>query len=201
MEVIFIGRHFDNRPAFSVSNFHFCFLSTVENQNAPKFIKTMVLHTNSSLGYQSIQTRIYKSTTKVCCSPIICKFMYFSHIATLHAASKPTEIEIREQAYLKREILTYNDIHIAPFRDQYLDISNKLISLLRFGYYQTEAEYIAEHDDEYCLNVKTALGIIRQHELYDNSKELYAGTNLFRGDEYLSMQGTNGLIAPYFSGW
>ena len=65
---------------------------------------------------------------------------------------------------LESECHQFKDIEILPMRDQYLDLTDKLLGLLRYGYFRTEAPYVMEHDDEYCLNVTSAFNIFDEHE-------------------------------------
>eukprot|EP00039_Didymoeca_costata_P020581 m.341769 g.341769 ORF g.341769 m.341769 type:complete len:358 (+) comp20488_c0_seq1:225-1298(+) len=114
-----------------------------------------------------------------------------------------TDEERKSELHLFEEQKIYKDMEFIPFRDQYMDISNKLLNLLRFGYYHTSARYIMEHDDEYCMKVDVIKDIIKKFESNkkDPETQLYAGNYLWQGHEYDSMKGVEGLVAPYFSGW
>ena len=90
-----------------------------------------------------------------------------------------------------------------PISDQYMDINNKYLGLMKYAFYFSNANYIMEQDDEYCMNLKVARRIIDKHENNPTppGSELYAGCYLWKGDEYDMMKGINGMVAPYMSGW
>ena len=94
-----------------------------------------------------------------------------------------------------------NAVWISRYRDQYMDLTNKLLGIFRHGYHHTQADYIGEHDDEYCVNPEVMKGMIDKHKSEHPDKEIYGGNYLWKGDEYKAMIGINGMISPYMSGW
>lgn len=122
---------------------------------------------------------------------------------TAHRQGTKDPLKMREaERSLHEESDKFGDISVLAIRDAYMDISHKLLGILNYGFLRTKARYILRHDDEYCVNLTVALGIIDAHETGDMSgSELYAGTYMFRGDEYKAMKGAEGEIAPFMSGW
>eukprot|EP00040_Diaphanoeca_grandis_P039878 m.260441 g.260441 ORF g.260441 m.260441 type:complete len:355 (+) comp39941_c0_seq1:57-1121(+) len=117
--------------------------------------------------------------------------------------AKDTEWERSMASILMAEAEKYGDIEFLPMRDQYMDINNKYLGLMKYAYYFSNAEYLMEQDDEYCMNLDKARNMISKHESAPNpaGSELYAGFLLWKGDEYKAMVGINGQVAPYMSGW
>jgi len=93
--------------------------------------------------------------------------------------------------------LRYGDIQIVAMRDQYMDLSNKLLQLLRFGY-ETEAQYVMAHDDEYCAMPSSVHAAIDTHRR--RGGETYTGEYLWETAGYKSQIGADGKFAPFFSG-
>jgi len=111
---------------------------------------------------------------------------------------KDTEQERNLSKALMVEIHQHGDIHMVAMRDQYMDLSNKLLQLLRFGY-KTGTQYVMAHDDEYCAMPASVHAAIDTHRR--RGGETYAGEYLWeKGNEYARMIGANGMMAPYFSG-
>lgn len=73
------------------------------------------------------------------------------------------------------------------------------MGVIRFGV-EAGAEYIVKPDDDKCINVARFHAMVRQHEKKNEGKELYGGIYGFKGDEYESMKGPHGEIAPFASG-
>mmetsp|Transcript_36815 Transcript_36815/g.105220 ORF Transcript_36815/g.105220 Transcript_36815/m.105220 type:complete len:293 (-) Transcript_36815:58-936(-) len=111
-----------------------------------------------------------------------------------------TPSEREEEERLLNESTALGDMQFLMFRDQYLDLPNKLLGLLRYGYLEAQAAYVMEHDDDMCANVPELLEVIRKHEAEHADQELWAGRCLFQGTEYPVMKGATGMIAKYFSG-
>ena len=109
-----------------------------------------------------------------------------------------TEEERRIEGALIREHERFTDIQAVPMRDTYMNLPNKLLHILTYGYHVSGAAYVAVHDDEYCLDPRAVRAMIDKHR---HGAELYGGTYLWKGTEYKSMAGPAHMIAPYFSGW
>lgn len=64
------------------------------------------------------------------------------------------------------------------------------------------AEWIVKHDDDTCLEpryLRTLLSRLHAKRMALSAagwREFYAGSYKFRGDEYESMKGPNGTVAP-----
>eukprot|EP00038_Savillea_parva_P009118 m.181352 g.181352 ORF g.181352 m.181352 type:complete len:353 (-) comp15238_c0_seq1:116-1174(-) len=116
-------------------------------------------------------------------------------------AAHDTEHERHLEHILEEEATEKGDLELVPMRDMYMDLTNKLLQLFRYGYYETNADYIIEHDDEYCMRTDVALQLIEDHEKNKPDHELYAGNYHWRGDEYAIMKGADGSITPFMSGW
>lgn len=122
------------------------------------------------------------------------------HDITEH--TKGTQATIAEQSMateLLKESETHHDILFVPFRDVYEDLSNKMLGLLFHGY-ETQADYVMKHDDEFCADTFAILETIADYEKNRRQEELWAGEWLFKGDEYPEMLGPQHIVAPYFSG-
>lgn len=112
-----------------------------------------------------------------------------------------TEQEINVSEALLEEHKTFGDVMITPNRDQYRDLTEKMMSMLRYGVGQ-DVDYIFKVDDEYCLNITLAREMICDHETNHENKELYVGWHMFHGMEYPSlMRGPHNETAPFMSGW
>lgn len=98
----------------------------------------------------------------------------------------------------------FGDIYFIPIRDSYMNLPNKLLNIFQYGYSQVRAQYIGTHDDEYCLDPEVLMKALEDHERANAGRterhELYAGDYFWKGDEYGSMKGPTGIVAPYFSG-
>mmetsp|Transcript_112186 Transcript_112186/g.317345 ORF Transcript_112186/g.317345 Transcript_112186/m.317345 type:complete len:203 (+) Transcript_112186:1182-1790(+) len=97
--------------------------------------------------------------------------------------------EQREEETLLAESNANGDIQFLPFRDQYADLPYKALGLLRFGYGEAQADYVMEHDDDYCADPSALLGLIREHEARRDGTELWAGAEFAGGAspaQYLS---------------
>ena len=79
----------------------------------------------------------------------------------------------------------HHDIRVVPMRDQYMDLSNKVISIMAYGYWFTNASFIGTHDDEYCLKVDQLPALA----LHEEGQLLYGGQHQWTGLEYKSMTG------------
>lgn len=108
-----------------------------------------------------------------------------------------TEEETRLAHNIIAENRKHGDMHILPMRDQYMDISNKLIGIMAYGYWFTNATFIGAHDDEYCLDAKKTLALASHTE----GQLLYGGHYKWTGTEYEGMTGPSGMVAPYFNGY
>lgn len=111
-----------------------------------------------------------------------------------------TKHERDEEEQLLDESKQHQDMQFLMFRDQYQDLPDKLLGLLHFGYYQTQADYVMEHDDDFCADPSVVLAVIGQHESRRSGHELWAGYGLWKGTESKLMIGARGTTAPYFSG-
>lgn len=124
------------------------------------------------------------------------------HVLTNHdQGSKDTQSERDMAKALLAESDQFGDIHFINYRDQYMDLTNKLLGIFKYGFYHTTADYIGEHDDEYCLNPETLKKMIDGHNRAKPGQELYGGNYLWKGDEYKAMVGVAGMVSPYMSGW
>jgi len=117
-------------------------------------------------------------------------------------ATDPLEIRKAEIA-LQAESDEFGDIEMLAMRDTHIDLSNKLLAILRYGFRNSRAEYIAVIHDEYCMDLNVTFSLIREYEDEADEmpeSELYAGTYQYRGNEHESMKGANGESAPFMSG-
>lgn len=123
------------------------------------------------------------------------------HDLTAHdQGGTDTPQERQNEEALMKEIETHRDILLLSMRDQYADLTDKLIGILDFGIHQTNAQYVMEMDDDKCLVPSVLRTIIQNHHESNETGELWAGAYLFSGTEYAQMEGPTGIIAPYFSG-
>eukprot|EP00037_Helgoeca_nana_P021354 m.215362 g.215362 ORF g.215362 m.215362 type:complete len:381 (-) comp25613_c1_seq2:209-1351(-) len=126
-----------------------------------------------------------------------------NHVLTHHQQGKHDTVHERElEKLLLDEAVKEGDVELLPLRDQYMDLTNKLLQIFRYGYYQTDADYVIEHDDEFCMKATVALETVAGYEEAKTSEVgLYAGTRLWQGTESNNMKGPDGGRAPFFSGW
>lgn len=110
-----------------------------------------------------------------------------------------TQEEIHASKELMRENDQYKDILITPNRDYYRDINEKLLSSLRYAVDQG-FDFILKTDDEYCVDIGVVKELIRERR-GNGQDDIYMGIYRFNGDEYESMKGSDGTIAPFMSGW
>jgi hypothetical protein len=110
--------------------------------------------------------------------------------------AKATDQERNTSKALLRE-LRHGDMEIVAMRDQYMDLSNKLLQLLRFGY-ETGAQYVMAHDDEYCAVPSSVHAAIDTHRR--RGGDTYAGEHLWTTAAYKRQIGADGKFAPFFSG-
>jgi hypothetical protein len=109
-----------------------------------------------------------------------------------------TEMEVNISKMLMQEHDQYGDLLLTPNRDHYRDMTEKLLSSIRYSLEQG-ADYILKTDDEYCINITEVKRLVEERK--KNNNELYMGIYQFAGDEYESMKGADGTIAPFMSGW
>jgi hypothetical protein len=122
------------------------------------------------------------------------------HTLFAHQQGAPaTETEAQRAVQLRNENAVHGDMRIIPWRDQYMDVSYKLVDQMAYGYWFTNATFIGTHDDEYCLDVPK-LRTLAATKL-PRDQLLYAGNYMFSGTEYAMMKGPTGVTAPFFSGW
>lgn len=129
--------------------------------------------------------------------------MSHGHDLTGHdQGGRDTPEERKNEEALLKEIEDHGDILMLSMRDQYADLTDKLIGLFDFGVHHTNAHYIMEVDDDKCVVPSVVQAVIDQHQKSSSQskKELWAGAYLFNGKEYGSMKGPTGVTAPYFSG-
>jgi len=123
---------------------------------------------------------------------------------TAHIQGGKDPVEMREaEIALQEESEEFGDVEILAIRDTYMDLSHKLLALLRYGFQRSNARFVGVHDDEYCMDLDVAFNIIEAHDNETGEmrgSELYAGTYLWHGDEYESMKGPDGGKAPFMSG-
>lgn len=94
------------------------------------------------------------------------------------------------------------DIEFVPMREAYADLSDKLLAILRHGYFNTDATYFGEHDDEFCVDPSSLLSEVNDcNKNKEDGEECWVGSYWFQGDEYDSMKGVDGSLAGYFSGY
>ena len=110
----------------------------------------------------------------------------------------PTEEEISVSRNLMEEHKQHGDIFLTPNRDHYRDKSEKLLSSLRYTVEQ-DVDFILKTDDEYCIDIDLVKQLVRARQGTRN--EIYLGNYLWKGTEYTIMQGSDGTIAPFMSGW
>jgi Galactosyltransferase len=110
-----------------------------------------------------------------------------------------TELEQNLSIALLQEQEMYQDLIVTPHRDSYLDMTDKLLGVLRHGV-AADVDYIFKMDDEYCLNVDIALGIIREHEARHPNDELYVGCYQMQGIEFGNMRGPHNETSPFMIG-
>lgn len=147
----------------------------------------------------------------------LCRPLYDSHkIKHFFVVGKPSyddrprDEHVQGQLYTVKEqraaleLMTehekFGDIVITPNRDYYRDISEKLMSSLKYSVEQG-VDYILKTDDEYCIDINVAKRLITEARRKDPNNEIYMGHNLFDGTEYSLMKGADGTIAPFMSGW
>lgn len=126
------------------------------------------------------------------------------HDLTGHSQDSKGTPEEQEMALsLLEESKTHKDIQFVAFREQYQDLSNKLVTIFRHGLFQTNSTYFVEHDDEFCADPDSLLKTVAEFEQEKSSpqEELWGGAYWFNGDEYASMAGADGSTAGYVSGW
>jgi hypothetical protein len=111
----------------------------------------------------------------------------------------PTPEEIRVSQELMRESEQYEDILVTPNRDYYRDINEKMLSSLRYAVDQG-FDFILKTDDEYCVDIDVVKELIKEKQ-GGSQDDIYMGIYRFNGDEYDSMKGSDGTIAPFMSGW
>ena len=112
----------------------------------------------------------------------------------------PTEKETNVSMMLLEEHRQYGDITVAPHRDYYRDLNEKILFVLRFGVEQG-ADYILKADDDYCININASKHVIDEHEKIHSHDELYGGLYYFSGKEYPTlMLGPHNETAPFMSG-
>lgn len=117
-----------------------------------------------------------------------------------HQGGRHTKYETTETKALQAEFDQHRDIEFVAYRDQYMDLSNKILNIFRYFDNDKKHNYIVVHDDEYCGLMDVVREMIADHAGSDNPQELYAGSYLWKGTEYNSMKGSEGLVAPFFSG-
>eukprot|EP00930_Biecheleria_cincta_P059740 TRINITY_DN4546_c0_g1_i1.p1 TRINITY_DN4546_c0_g1~~TRINITY_DN4546_c0_g1_i1.p1 ORF type:complete len:309 (+),score=47.85 TRINITY_DN4546_c0_g1_i1:69-995(+) len=127
--------------------------------------------------------------------------MSSGHDLTGHdQGGRDTPEERKNEEALLKEIEEHGDILMLSMRDQYADLTDKLIGVFDFGVHHTNAQYIMEVDDDKCVVPSVLKEIIDNHRNSNKKSELWAGAYLFNGKEYESMKGPTGITAPYFSG-
>jgi hypothetical protein len=114
----------------------------------------------------------------------------------------PREVSISKE--LLQQDALFGDIMITPHRDHYRDLTEKLLGVLREGVHMG-ADYIFKTDDDVCLNISSAMQVIREHEQYHSEHALYVGYYLW--DPNIVGHATYNKIfdkvpgqAPYVSG-
>lgn len=105
--------------------------------------------------------------------------------------------EVADANALVNENKEFGDLHVLPMRDLYMDNSNKLIGIIAYGYWFTNASFIGAHDDEYCLTPEI---ITMASTAHHTAPYVYGGHYLWKGDEYTQMRGRNGMRSPFFNG-
>jgi len=121
----------------------------------------------------------------------------------IQGGKDPPELREAEDALLA-ESDEFGDIEFLAIRDTYMDLTHKLLGILKYAFHSTSALYIVQHDDEFCMDLDVAFGIINKHKQErgeNHGFELYAGNYMFLGNEYPTMKGADGKMAPFMSGW
>jgi len=101
---------------------------------------------------------------------------------------------------LMEEAERHGDIHFIPMVDTYQSLPGKTLSILEYGLYYG-ARFLIKNDDDVCPLFETILPLANS-SIYDNDKEkmLYSGIYYWKGTEYKSMAGADGMAGPYWSG-
>eukprot|EP00039_Didymoeca_costata_P004045 m.71086 g.71086 ORF g.71086 m.71086 type:complete len:239 (-) comp12207_c0_seq1:462-1178(-) len=121
----------------------------VKLQEAPPFQLFIGIKTGTPEQYQKRRIEWRNSKCRELYEAAGWKYKFFvghpqseGHILWHHnQGGFDTPEERKSEKYLLEEQEKFGDIEFLPFRDQYMDISNKLLNILRFGYFHTSARY------------------------------------------------------------
>lgn len=94
----------------------------------------------------------------------------------------------------------HGDIFLTPNRDYYRDKNEKLLSSLRYAVEQdVDFIFILKTDDEYCIDIDLVKQLVRARQGTGN--DIYLGNLLLERYRDTSMQGSDGTISSFMSGW
>lgn len=82
-----------------------------------------------------------------------------------------TEEEVAVSMRLLQEQKRFGDILVTPHRDSYRDVSEKRLSIVKYGV-ENKCRYTCKTDDEYCLNATRVRESIAVHEQDNPAEEL-----------------------------
>jgi hypothetical protein len=109
----------------------------------------------------------------------------------------PNEVNISKRIIAEQE--KYGDLLVTLHKDYYIDLPEKRMAVLHYGF-EHKCAYTIKVDDEYCVDIPVVKKLIAKHEEENPNQDLYFGNYMFKGTEYKSMQGPHGEFRPYMSG-
>eukprot|EP00397_Hematodinium_sp_SG-2012_P040121 GEMP01043910.1.p1 GENE.GEMP01043910.1~~GEMP01043910.1.p1 ORF type:complete len:293 (+),score=53.61 GEMP01043910.1:59-937(+) len=101
---------------------------------------------------------------------------------------------------LYEEAKAQEDLVFLPFRDNYLDLTDKTLNVFDQGC-RGGAQLLVKVDDDMCVNTEPLLSTTADH-VYDvgSSRMLYGGLRLHNDTHEKTAPGPHGELAPFFAG-